>query len=137
MPCAKPTWINSIGLKVLLAYIAGVVLSIVLMLAVLTLMTKQSDYLVSTDVAERAYELAEMLQFDRAGMPIGFDNSEGDRDWMYESLKQEIAYRVLDAAGTVDRKSTRLNSSHVEISYAVFCLKKKKNKKIQFIETTQ
>src|SRR5690349_23585580 len=30
------------------------------------------------------------------------------------------------AAG--DRKSTRLNSSHVEISYAVFCLKKKKKK---------
>src|SRR5207253_6295586 len=29
----------------------------------------------------------------------------------------------------VDRKSTRLNSSHVAISYAVFCLKKKKNKK--------
>src|SRR5690349_22734379 len=27
-----------------------------------------------------------------------------------------------------DRKSTRLNSSHVEISYAVFCLKKKKHK---------
>src|SRR5690349_24029149 len=30
-----------------------------------------------------------------------------------------------------DRKSTRLNSSHVEISYAVFCLKKKKKKKTQ------
>src|SRR5690349_22194391 len=30
-----------------------------------------------------------------------------------------------------DRKSTRLNSSHVEISYAVFCLKKKKKKKIR------
>src|SRR5215469_6857634 len=30
-----------------------------------------------------------------------------------------------------DRKSTRLNSSHVEISYAVFCLKKKKRKAIQ------
>src|SRR5438874_7316803 len=29
-------------------------------------------------------------------------------------------------AGRGDRKSTRLNSSHVEISYAVFCLKKKK-----------
>src|SRR5437773_7764652 len=28
----------------------------------------------------------------------------------------------------VDRKSTRLNSSHITISYAVFCLKKKKNK---------
>src|SRR6266403_3552361 len=30
-----------------------------------------------------------------------------------------------------DRKSTRLNSSHVEISYAVFCLKKKKSELIQ------
>src|SRR5215510_15742735 len=29
-------------------------------------------------------------------------------------------------AGAADRKSTRLNSSHVAISYAVFCLKKKK-----------
>src|SRR5690606_41762298 len=29
---------------------------------------------------------------------------------------------------TIDRKSTRLNSSHVKISYAVFCLKKKKNR---------
>src|SRR2546421_4815202 len=29
----------------------------------------------------------------------------------------------------IDRKSTRLNSSHDQISYAVFCLKKKKNKK--------
>src|SRR5688572_32444316 len=29
----------------------------------------------------------------------------------------------------LDRKSTRLNSSHSQISYAVFCLKKKKNKK--------
>src|SRR3989475_8535977 len=30
-----------------------------------------------------------------------------------------------------DRKSTRLNSSHSQISYAVFCLKKKKKKKIE------
>src|SRR5690625_6068078 len=35
-----------------------------------------------------------------------------------------------DDEGKVDRKSTRLNSSHVSISYAVFCLKKYK-KKIQ------
>src|SRR5437868_12078996 len=32
----------------------------------------------------------------------------------------------LAAADVLDRKSTRLNSSHVSISYAVFCLKKKK-----------
>src|SRR5204863_8013989 len=39
-------------------------------------------------------------------------------------------------SGAEDRKSTRLNSSHVEISYAVFCLKKKKKKKIQMTEKT-
>src|SRR5436305_2587796 len=33
------------------------------------------------------------------------------------------------ASASGDRKSTRLNSSHVRISYAVFCLKKKKKKK--------
>src|SRR5690625_1010712 len=33
----------------------------------------------------------------------------------------------------VDRKSTRLNSSHVAISYAVFCLKKKKKLSTQYI----
>src|SRR3712207_8409479 len=34
--------------------------------------------------------------------------------------------RVAHDAADVDRKSTRLNSSHANISYAVFCLKKKK-----------
>src|SRR2546430_4197806 len=36
-----------------------------------------------------------------------------------------------DAAALEDRKSTRLNSSHSQISYAVFCLKKKKKISIQ------
>src|SRR3712207_8096093 len=40
-------------------------------------------------------------------------------------LRQE---RQVAAAERADRKSTRLNSSHANISYAVFCLKKKKNK---------
>src|SRR5436305_7611751 len=34
-----------------------------------------------------------------------------------------------NSSGIRDRKSTRLNSSHVRISYAVFCLKKKKSKR--------
>src|SRR2546427_7179857 len=34
------------------------------------------------------------------------------------------------ASGRLDRKSTRLNSSHSQISYAVFCLKKKKKKNV-------
>src|SRR5687768_17767051 len=36
--------------------------------------------------------------------------------------------RLRDTAAGLDRKSTRLNSSHGYISYAVFCLKKKKKK---------
>src|SRR5437899_5526062 len=40
----------------------------------------------------------------------------------------EEAWRIADRLGWAkDRKSTRLNSSHLGISYAVFCLKKKKN----------
>src|SRR5690606_40143657 len=38
----------------------------------------------------------------------------------------EVAEAVLAEGCAEDRKSTRLNSSHVKISYAVFCLKKKK-----------
>src|SRR5207253_8444419 len=34
----------------------------------------------------------------------------------------------------IDRKNTRLNSSHVAISYAVFCLKKKKNTRFRVLE---
>src|SRR2546428_9026599 len=36
-------------------------------------------------------------------------------------------YLLVHVFGGLDRKSTRLNSSHDQISYAVFCLKKKKN----------
>src|SRR3989442_3184468 len=38
-----------------------------------------------------------------------------------------VAAPCRQRAAPIDRKSTRLNSSHVRISYAVFCLKKKKN----------
>src|SRR5690625_5871560 len=42
-------------------------------------------------------------------------------------------YRPLYASLDRDRKSTRLNSSHVAISYAVFCLKKKKKEQVHKI----
>src|SRR5438132_6500481 len=48
----------------------------------------------------------------------------------HSPIRAEIAQRAARTAGSAlrDRKSTRLNSSHTVISYAVFCLKKKKNK---------
>src|SRR5690554_7486558 len=50
----------------------------------------------------------------------------------YFASKDQLAETRLDRhhqAHFLDRKSTRLNSSHVRISYAVFCLKKKKKTK--------
>src|SRR5690349_22635733 len=50
----------------------------------------------------------------------------GDRDDEARPAVQRPPYRLGHRPAVQDRKSTRLNSSHVEISYAVFCLKKKK-----------
>src|SRR5690606_23385829 len=47
--------------------------------------------------------------------------------WAYQPVRKPQTPEVGDGwVRTPDRKSTRLNSSHVKISYAVFCLKKKK-----------
>src|SRR2546426_7172715 len=43
-----------------------------------------------------------------------------------EPLDVTSARRDVERLGALDRKSTRLNSSHLVISYAVFCLKNKK-----------
>src|SRR5437870_10571194 len=61
------------------------------------------------------------------------DQTHGAR-CVVEHRRMPIAIRAEavpehESGDSVDRKSTRLNSSHVAISYAVFCLKKKKNKK--------
>src|SRR5690349_23759000 len=52
---------------------------------------------------------------------------------VYGTLRNRGCYDAIIAMCAEDRKSTRLNSSHVEISYAVFCLKKKKNHKFTTI----
>src|SRR5262245_65165326 len=52
------------------------------------------------------------------------------RDELRETLDdRRLAHARLADQHRIDRKSTRLNSSHLGISYAVFCLKKKKIKK--------
>src|SRR5258707_7509061 len=56
----------------------------------------------------------------------GFDDGLGRNH--RPSLKGERFGRINGAAETLDRKSTRLNSSHANISYAVFCLDKKKHR---------
>src|SRR3712207_6997245 len=53
------------------------------------------------------------------GAPAHRDDEVGD------DLGELLLQVAVAAAGEADRKSTRLNSSHANISYAVFCLKKK------------
>ena len=48
--------------------------------------------------------------------------------WTVMEMRRSQLYVLGLAVSGTDRKSTRLNSSHLVISYAVFCLKKKKTK---------
>src|SRR3712207_8520355 len=48
---------------------------------------------------------------------------------IHEAQEGAISRRLRQQAERGDRKSTRLNSSHANISYAVFCLKKKKTRR--------
>src|SRR2546427_3282770 len=54
------------------------------------------------------------------------DNFGGSR--RASQLRRWDNRRLADQVRSLDRKSTRLNSSHSQISYAVFCLKKKKKR---------
>src|SRR5206468_8584249 len=56
-------------------------------------------------------------------LPIAFGFVAAARELGHEPV---ALLTVRDLHGDLDRKSTRLNSSHDQISYAVFCLKKKK-----------
>src|SRR2546427_6622008 len=49
-------------------------------------------------------------------------------DFVENAASVSLKYSGKVGRKRADRKSTRLNSSHSQISYAVFCLKKKKNK---------
>src|SRR5690625_7090646 len=59
----------------------------------------------------------------RSGAPLG--GGGGDVMVQVVRLNHASAAEMAERLEPLDRKSTRLNSSHVAISYAVFCLKKK------------
>src|SRR5690349_16501288 len=69
---------------------------------------------------------------ERAGLDILTDGEERRESYSnrfataLDGVDIDNPGTALDRSGHPNRKSTRLNSSHVEISYAVFCLKKKR-----------
>src|SRR3712207_7417121 len=62
----------------------------------------------------------------RRRLPPADGRGGEDATMQQGSISEDLTGKVAIVTGA-DRKSTRLNSSHANISYAVFCLKKKKN----------
>src|SRR3712207_8993386 len=62
---------------------------------------------------------------------IRYAGMRPDRDIL--QFDPALSYGLVEYLRMIDRKSTRLNSSHANISYAVFCLKKKKLARILLI----
>src|SRR5947207_7722650 len=95
--------------------------------------TRPRNYVASskaTTVEQRAAELREILDYHlyRYHVLDEPEISDAEYDRLYDELVaiEEANPELVTAdSPTQDRKSTRLNSSHTVISYAVFCLKKK------------
>src|SRR5437667_1154607 len=60
-----------------------------------------------------------------------------DHDHQHGQPQDQPGLHMIVIMWLTDRKSTRLNSSHITISYAVFCLKKKKNTAEHYVEHAQ
>src|SRR2546428_7355442 len=78
---------------------------------------RERDRRISRDRRESLHSGVLLLGNRLAGEPLGLFDL-GVKRRLFAGLRQ---------TGGADRKSTRLNSSHDQISYAVFCLKNKKN----------
>src|SRR5690554_871434 len=77
------------------------------------ILTKTAEQVLKHEAQEQLYKYAHAI------FPID--------DYFKEPASGSSSYSAMVVAPcSIDRKSTRLNSSHVRISYAVFCLKKKK-----------
>lgn len=97
----KSAVLNSLSLKVLGAYLVGVALTMLLIgLGFVALLTFRAEVL-DKRVAWQAGKLAAHMRFDAAGSPVALSRSDHGQDWIYQSFKEEIAYRVLDASGRV------------------------------------
>lgn len=94
--------LNSLAAKVMLAYIACATLTTALLvLAVFSLTTAQRGLISDAEVADTTKGMVDDLLFDSSGKPVGLDVTDFDVEWIFESLKRETAYRVLDEAGNV------------------------------------
>src|SRR2546427_1994860 len=74
----------------------------------------------------------ERARCDEGPLPTPRERDPGNQERC--DNRTGVRPRVEDAGRERDRKSTRLNSSHSQISYAVFCLKKKKQPRLRALQ---
>src|SRR5690625_6361013 len=93
----------------------------------------------------KVYPVSSKLSLEEKenGLSLNKEMSHFENEF-YQFIEQDLAQLTIDSAvwdiergKQLDRKSTRLNSSHVAISYAVFCLKKKIKNMTKVIEIEQ
>lgn len=94
----KAILLNSLALRILLAYIAGAVLSICLLLAFGAIV---QDRLPGMSLSDSTLALAKQIKFDSDGTPTGLQSETGKPLWIFDSMGQEFAYRLLDESGNI------------------------------------
>lgn len=93
--------LNSISAKVLLAFVVGLILSVSLIIIVfVTASVLRNNIFSEVEVHDFAQELVERLVFNKDGAPVNI-TLESKYNWVFDSFKSEIAYRVLDQSGNV------------------------------------
>src|SRR5690606_39735721 len=85
-------------------------------------------------ILERAEERIDILVVGDVVAHVGLGRLGDGRE--PDAIDPE-AGNVIEPLDDANRKSTRLNSSHVKISYAVFCLKKKKKQNVKLDRITR
>src|SRR5690554_7037413 len=82
-----------------------------------------------TTIVDKMLMAGKLFKEHQHAGELVMDNNDLERERGITILSKNVS---ITWKGTkIDRKSTRLNSSHVRISYAVFCLKKKKKRKTE------
>lgn len=100
IPLLRRLYRNSISVKMQLAYVAGMFLSVSLIaLVVLAALGFQRNILSENDINEFSKEIAEELKFNAEGLPV--EVADEEYYWLFEHLYSEIAFRVLDQDGKV------------------------------------
>src|SRR5690554_1073530 len=127
------------GNRLVAGLIAALIALTVLLVVVLFIINRDSqndqEYIANTaEMRVLSQEIAKNATEAAGGTAEAFDQLRRSRDdfqqlWSFVSEGNPAtglpASEMAQRSGVQDRKSTRLNSSHVRISYAVFCLKKK------------